>query len=133
MIANTDEGELIIQSPEITSTVSSYVYVRPLNHVNVHVRRHVSPSPEPVLWNPNQGNHSRFLHDLRSSLSNSVYNGNVVTCIKSCGNGCCITLLMKVVQVGKFSRIFLSSSLNMAVARSSYVCPRIWLEFSYKT
>ena len=92
MIANADEGELSIQSPEITSTVPSYVYMRPLNHANVHVRRHVRPSLEPVLWNPNQGNHSRFLHDLWSSLLNAVYNGNVVTCIKGCGNGCCISL-----------------------------------------
>jgi len=92
MIANTDEGELRIQSPEITSTVTSYVYVRPLNHASVRVRRHVRPSLEPVLWNPNQRNHSRFLHDLWPSLLNAVYNGNVVTCIKGCGNGCYITL-----------------------------------------
>ena len=92
MISNADEGELSIQSPVITSTVPSYVYMRPLNHANVHVRRHVRPLLEPVLWNPNQGNHSRFLHDLWSSLLNAVYNGNVVTCIKGCGKGCCITV-----------------------------------------
>jgi hypothetical protein len=125
MIANTDEGELRIQSPEITSTVPSYVYVRPLIHAN-HVQRFVRPSLEPVLWNPNQGNHSRFIHDLWSSLQNALYNGNVVTCIKDCGNGCCTTLLIKVVQVGKLSRIFQSSSLSQkAVARNNYVWPRI--------
>jgi hypothetical protein len=95
MMANTDEGELSIQSPEITSTVPSHVYVRPLIHANVHVQRLLRPSLEPVLWNPNQGNHSRSLHNLWSSLLNALCNGNVVTFIKDCGNGCCTTLFYK--------------------------------------
>lgn len=77
MAANTEEGELIIQSPEISSTVQSRVYLRHLNHVNVNVRRPIRPSIEPVLWNPNQGNHSRFLHELWSSLLKAVNSGNV--------------------------------------------------------
>ncbi|KAJ9583586.1 hypothetical protein L9F63_022059 [Diploptera punctata] len=51
MSINTSEGELIIQSPEITSTVS---YKRcSINH-NFRRRRSVYQNPNPLLWNSNQ-------------------------------------------------------------------------------
>jgi hypothetical protein len=89
MTTNVNEGELSIQSPEVTSTVHSRVYMRRLNYFNVHQRRPLRPSLEPVLWNPNKENfNSRFVTDFLSSL-NAVNNGNVVACIKSLVNDYC--------------------------------------------
>jgi hypothetical protein len=88
MSADTNEGESIIQSPEITSTVPSPIYIRRSNYFNVHQRRPLRPSLQPVLWNPNQENiHSRLLVNYIPSSLNPVNNGNVVTCIKCYVNG----------------------------------------------
>jgi hypothetical protein len=85
MATNTNEGELIIQSPEITSTVPSHVYMRRIRYFHDYHR----PLLEPVLWNPNQENiHSRFVLDLLPSSLNAVHNGNVVAYIKCFVNDC---------------------------------------------
>jgi hypothetical protein len=90
MTTNTNEGELIIQSPEITSTVPSHVYMRHLSYFYVHQR----PSLEPALWNPNQENiHSRFVLDYLPSSLNAVHNGNVVACIQDFVNDYCYFIL----------------------------------------
>lgn len=79
MTSNTNEGELIIQSPEITSTVPTHLYMRRLNYFHVYQR----PSLEPVPWNPNQENtHSRIVPDFLPTSLNAVRNGKVATCVK---------------------------------------------------
>jgi hypothetical protein len=85
MTTNTNEGELMIQSPEVTSTVPSHAYMKRLNYFYGYHR----PSLEPALWNSNQENiNSRSVLDFLPSSLNAVHNANVVACVNNFVNDC---------------------------------------------